>query len=70
MRKKRNYDLFDEMVQPCIVPTVIKQPECMLEAMATTSYSTNYSPIADHLFKTIDKEGSIPQSDIVGLTEI
>lgn len=54
MRKKRNRELLDEMMQPRIVPTVTKHPECILEAMELISESSNNSHLNDDFFKAVE----------------
>ncbi|MDE6549789.1 MAG: ATP-binding protein [Muribaculaceae bacterium] len=54
MIKRRNQDLFEEMAQPRIVPTVTKQPECLLEAMELISESANNSHLTDDYFKAVE----------------
>lgn len=54
MRKKRNQDLLDEIVQPRVVAKVTKQPECILEAMELISESANNSHLTDDFFKAVE----------------
>lgn len=54
MRKKRNHELLDEMMQARIVPTVTKHPECILEAMELISESANNSHLNDDFFKAVE----------------
>lgn len=53
MRKRRNPELLFEMSQPRIVPTVTKQPECILEAMELISESANNSHLTEDFFKAV-----------------